>query len=210
MDGYCLLIPSSPQVPPITVAPDVLPGPDTEGRPAFLLLRRQELPKRRKQCVNVSLIFPPVYNLNPVACALDINSACRAGRDCDLLTPRVHTNLRPGLDLPGFRVRSGDAKPALRDCFHAGLKNFIRACGKVHAALIGSAHFSSIHANSGPTARSTGKMLSRSCLSRRGQVTRNTGSSRPWPGLARSEGHNPGAPGQCGVPLLHRGAAALR
>src|ERR1700722_12929849 len=131
------------------------------GRHSLLLrLRRQELPERRKQCVNVSLVFPPVYNLNPIACALDIDSAGSAGCDCDLLTPRAHTHFGPGLNPPGFRIRSADAKPALRYCFHAGLKDFIHSCGKVLAVLIACAHFSSIHAHSGLTVRSARNMIS--------------------------------------------------
>jgi len=164
---------------------------------AFLLLRlrRQEPPERRKQCANVSLIFPPVYNLNPVACAFDINSARSAGCDHDLLAPREHTYLRSGLNLPGFRVRSGDAKPALRYCFYAGVKNFIHSCGKVRAVLIACGHFSSIHAHSVFTPRSAGKMLSRLCLSRRGHVTRNA-SPRPRGGHRQRRDHRVGPQAQ--------------
>jgi hypothetical protein len=171
----------------------------TSGTPqAFLLLRlrRQELPERSKQCANVSLVFSPVYDLKPVACAFDINSARSAGCDRDLLAPRKHAYLRPGLNLPGFRVRSGDAKPALRYCFYAGLKNFIRSCGKVRAMLIACGHFSSIHVHSVFTPRSAGKMLSRLCLSRHGHVTRNAGSSRPrlWGPITPTPSASGGAP----------------
>lgn len=98
-----------------------------------LRLVRYKRQKRGKQSVNVVLVFPPVNNLTPIACALDIDSARSAGCDRDLLAPRAPTQLRPGLDLPGFRVRSGDAKPALRYRFHTGLKNLIRGCRKVRS-----------------------------------------------------------------------------
>jgi hypothetical protein len=182
--------------------------PSAGSWPAFLLprLRRQELAERRKQCVNVSLVFPPVYNLNPVACALDIDSACSAGCYCDLLAPRAHTHFGPGLNLPGFRVRSADTKPALRYCFHAGLKNFIHSCGKVLAVLIACAHFSSIHAHSGLTARSARNMISDHASAGAGHVTGNAGSSPSTCGALR---YGAGSPAPCPSTHSTAGSAAL-
>ena len=141
--------------------------------PAFSLLRlrRQEQPERRKQCVNVGFVFPIVDDLDPAACALDIDSASSAGSDGDALTPRAHARSCLGLNLPSFRVRFGDAKPALRYRLHAGLKDLFPACRESHAALVTCGHVSSIYANSGVVAGSAGKILSRSCLVRRGHVS---------------------------------------
>jgi hypothetical protein len=103
-------------------------------------MRWQEQRKSRKQCADVGLVLPVVYDLDAAGRARDIDPAFGANSDRDVLAPRSQARSCRGSDLPGIRLRFSDVEPGLPYCLQACLKDLIPGLGKDHAALVVCGH----------------------------------------------------------------------